>query len=105
MPEAPRSLTVWTAANLMLVLIGPLIARALDFISVRAAVVGGAVVIATGLVLATLVHQYWLLLVIFGFIVPIGPDASSESCRLRCWACSMFPARAGMVNGLIALKA
>lgn len=102
--KVPRSLIMaaYTAANLVLVLVGPFVGRALDFISVRTCVVVGAVVMAAGLALATLAQDFWLLLIVYSTIVPIG-GALAGTLPATVMGVRMFPERAGLINGLMAL--
>jgi MFS family permease len=103
--KAPRSLimTAVTATNLMMILTTPFIGRALDFISVRTSLAAGGVVLAAGLVAASFSPSFWFLLALYATVIPIG-GAFAATLPATVIAVRLFPGRAGLINGLMALS-
>jgi OFA family oxalate/formate antiporter-like MFS transporter len=102
--KAPRSLimSLYTAASLMMVVVAPMIGRALDVLSVRAMLAIGAVIMAVGLALGALAPNFWLLFAVYATIIPFGAALAGQLPAVVLNV-RLFPGRTGLINGLMGL--
>ena len=95
-------MALYTAVNLMTVLVAPVIGRGLDSLSVRSMLAVGSLVLGAGLSLAALAPSFWLLFAVYATIIPVG-SALAGNLPALVLNVRLSPGRTGLINGLMGL--
>jgi MFS family permease len=100
--HVPRSTAIiaYTLGGTLMTLSGAVVGRVLDRISVRMSMAVGGLAMAVGVALAALAPAFWVVLVLFATLIPVGA-AFFGQVPAQTLATRMFPHHTGLVNGVI----